>query len=314
MPSRTRWTVGGEQSGWRLDKFLADASRLRSRSAASTALDRGRVFVDGRELAPADASRRVQVGECVEYWEDRPGSARRHAGTTTFKSLRIVYEDEALVVVDKPPGLLTVPLGHRPDEASVQSLLEERFTFARHTRPLVVHRIDRDTSGLVVFAKSTRALSHLKTQFERRSVRRLYVAVVHGVPRPASGVWRDTLAWDADTRVQRVAGSDAAHARDAVCRYAIRQRFAHAAVLEIALETGKRNQIRVQAARRGHMLVGERQYVSTPPPTRRIDFPRQALHAWRLELVHPLAGTPLTITADFPSDIRQLMDELGATK
>lgn len=314
MASRSTWTACAGDAGVRLDKFLADATRLGSRGKAAAALERAKISLNGREASPADAATRLAVGDVVELWADRPGSSRRRTGVAVFKGLRIVYEDDAMLVVNKPAGVLTVPLPRRKDAPSVSEILTEYLTPKRHERALVVHRIDRDTSGLVIFAKTPRALTQMKRQFERREPRRVYWAIVHGVPGPSEGVWRDTLVWDADELTQRVAGATDHHAREAVCRYRVLERFSRAALLEIELETGKRNQIRVQASRRGHMLLGEQQYVPELTPHAPAPCPRQALHARRLELTHPTTGTPLTFEAPLPPDLSRVLDTLRGSR
>ena len=165
----TRWIVDEASSGQRLDKFLAEASRVGSRARAADALARGRVFVNDREATPAEASTRLVSGDRVRFWPDRPGSARKKTPRAPRPGeLAIVYEDDALIVVNKPPGLLAVPLERQEDATSVQDELVLHLRSKGKRRPLVVHRIDRDTSGLVVFAKRPEAQARLKDQFRRR--------------------------------------------------------------------------------------------------------------------------------------------------
>jgi 23S rRNA pseudouridine1911/1915/1917 synthase len=222
-------------------------------------------------------------------------------------ALEILYEDADLLVVNKPPGLLTVPLAGRTDP-SLAGLLESHLRAHGKRRPQVVHRIDRDTSGLVVFAKTGAAYVDLKAQFERRQPERRYLAVVHGRPVPDRGAWRDQLLWDRESLVQRVARRGDRRAKDAVSEYEVSRPLAGASLVEVRLVTGKRNQIRVQAALRGHPLVGERQYTTRAAP---IPFPRQALHAWRLGFTHPSTGRSLTFEAPIPDDLSSLIARLS---
>src|SRR4029434_4376081 len=150
----------------------------------------------------AEASRPLRAGDVVRVWMDRPGSARRRTGPFESRQLQIVFEDELLIVVNKPAGLLSVPLPNRDRTPSVFTLLEDHLRGHRHRRPFIVHRIDRDTSGLVLFAKTLRAQEALKQQFKRREPERLYLAVVYGHP-PAAGTWRDVLVWDKAALIQR---------------------------------------------------------------------------------------------------------------
>src|SRR5262249_32756863 len=200
--------------------------------------------------------------------------------------LRILYEDESLIVLDKPAGLLAVPLERKENADSVVDQLVTHLRPQGKRKPLVVHRIDRDTSGLVVFAKTTAAQHALRDQFTRRWVVRVHRAVAYGPPKPPSGVWRDRLVWDQKALIQKETHPRDPHGKDAVCRYATLETFSSTSLLEIQLETGKRNQIRLQARLRGHTLVGERRYVYGPDALRAIALPRQALHALRVGFLH----------------------------
>ncbi len=168
-----RWRVDAEEAGARLDKFLAAPDRLGSRSRVVTALDRGRVFVNDAECSTTDAATRVAVGDDVCVWMDRPGTARRRPEAGRRSPLRIVFEDDDLIVLDKPPGLLSVPLDAREAAASIFEQVEDHLRRSGKRRPFVVHRIDRDTSGLVVFAKTVRSQQALKDQFRRREPERV---------------------------------------------------------------------------------------------------------------------------------------------
>src|SRR5215831_19287819 len=137
----------------RLDKYLAAHERLGSRARAIAALERGKVFLNDVEMTVADAGRSVGPADAVRIWMDRPGSAKARSRVTQVGDLQIVYEDDDLLVVNKPSVLLAVPLERKADAPSVYDLLQDHFRSRGKRRPFVVHRIDRDTSGLVVFAK-----------------------------------------------------------------------------------------------------------------------------------------------------------------
>ena len=304
----------------RLDKWLAAAERLVSRKRAFTALERGQIFVNDAEQSAADAGRRLQSGDKVRLWLDRPGSASRRSyvsqnATSTGKrrgALHILYEDQSLIVLNKPAGLLTVPLPRQPDEESLQALVEGHLKVQPKSKTLVVHRIDRDTSGLVVFAKDFNAQQKLKDQFAGRLPERIYQAFVYGLPTPDEGEWRDNLVWDQEELQQRQPQAQDSHTHEAISRYRVVERYAATALLEVALVTGKRNQIRVQAAQRGHQLIGERQYTSVPSPRPLIECPRQALHAGRLVLLHPLDERRMKFEAPLPEDLQALQVRLKA--
>jgi len=305
-----RWSVDAQSAGVRLDKFLASETRLASRGRAATALQRGKVFVNDAEAGPADAGRRLAAGDGVRVWMGRPGSARRRALRPAGSGEpQIIYEDDALIVVNKPPGLLTVPLAHRGDP-SVSEQLRSHFQSRGKRRALVVHRIDRDTSGLVMFAMRADAHAALKLQFKRHEPERVYLAVVYGHPSPSSGTWRDHLVWDQRSLIQKETHPRDARGKEALSEYRVIETFGGAALVEVRLITGKRNQIRLQARLRGHMLVGEQRYVYGPDDLRSIRFDRQALHAYRLGIRHPVDRRPLQFEAPIPADFAELLARL----
>jgi len=172
-----------------------------------------------------------------------------------------------------------------------------------------VHRIDRDTSGLVVFAKTAAAQQRLKDQFKRRQPERVYQAVVYGHPHPASGTWRDQLVWDRRALIQKQASVGEAHARQAVSHYRVLERFRAASLIEVSLVTGRQNQIRIQARLHGHAIVGEQRYTSDRPVVA-IDFDRQALHACRLVFQHPANDREARFEAKLPADMAALVQRL----
>jgi 23S rRNA pseudouridine1911/1915/1917 synthase len=304
------WTVASDAAGVRLDKFLADQQRLGSRGRVATSIDKGKVFLNGAEAGRADAGARLRGGDLVHVWMDRPGSARRARRPTVVGELEVLYEDGALIVVNKPAGLLAVPLERKIDAPSVYEQLETHLRPHGKRRPLVVHRIDRDTSGLVVFAKTLRAQEYLKAQFRRREPERVYAAIVYGHPQPADGTWRDHLVWDAKTLIQKQTAEGDPHGKEAVSRYRVLEKFSGASLVEVCLVTGKRNQIRLQARLRGHTLIGERRYVFGPESLRPIVFPRQALHAHRLSFRHPADDRLLHFEAALPADLAGLLARL----
>jgi 23S rRNA pseudouridine1911/1915/1917 synthase len=215
-------------------------------------------------------------------------------------------------VVNKEAGLLSVPLPRRQDAPSVYDHLQ-RYLRPQRRRPFVVHRIDRDTSGLVVFAKDPRTQQAMKKQFIQREPERVYLALVYGHPEPEKGSWRDRLVWDRKALIQKRTHPRDPQGAEAVCDYRVVERFRDASLIEVRLQTGKRNQIRIQARLRGHTLIGERRYVYGPEVLRPVDFPRQALHAWRLGFRHPADRRELRFEAALPDDFRALLARLRST-
>lgn len=307
----TEWPVETAEAGTRLDKFLAAPGRLGSRAKGFAALERAKVFVNGSEMSAADAARRLEAGDIVRLWMDRPGSAQpRRAGVQAAGALEIVFEDASLLVVNKPAGLLTVPLERKGAAPSVQSELDAYLRPFGKRRAFVVHRIDQDTSGLVVFAKDADTQARLKAQFKRREPERVYLAVVYGHPSPPAGRWSDHLVWDEKALIQKQTHPRDPRAQEAISDYRIRERFRETSLLEVRLQSGRRNQIRIQARLRGHTLVGEKRYTFGPDRLRAIQFERHALHAWRLAFDHPVDGRRCEFEAPLPPDFDALLRRL----
>ena len=308
------WRVGATDAGTRLDKFLASPDRAGSRARAAAALARGKVFVNDREMTIGDAATRLAAGDAVRLWMDRPGTAKRRAVLGDDRDLPIVYKDDQLVVLNKPPRVLAVPLPRRDGSRSVFDDLKAYLRRRGRRRPHVVHRIDRDTSGLVLFAKTAAAQETLKAQFKRREPERVYFAVVYGVPSPLSGTWRDTLVWDTAQLIQKETSPRDPRGKEAVSHYRVVEALKGAALVEVTLVTGRRNQIRIQARLRGHTLVGEQRYTDGPEALRPIAFPRQALHAARLAFRHPADGRAMQFDAPLPQDVEDLIARLRIRK
>jgi 23S rRNA pseudouridine1911/1915/1917 synthase len=286
------------------------------------------VFVNDAEVAPRDVKVRLKQGDVVRVWQDRPGSAKRRPFPFKAGDLNILYEDQYLIVLNKPAGLLAVPLERREDEASIVDYLERHLRSHGKRKPFVVHRIDRDTSGVVLFAKDGASQAALKTQFRERTPDRIYMAIVYGVPKPESGTWHNHLAWDKKALIQKETSPRDQNAVEAISDYKVLETFHIApeadieptfrsaksaielSLIEVRLRTGKRNQIRIQARLRGHTLVGERRYTFGPDELRPIPFKRQALHAWRLSFRHPADDREMKIEAPIPPDMKKLIGRL----
>ena len=307
--SKDRWIVTKADAGARLDKWLADDARLGSRRRAFEALSRGRVFLEEVEQTGADAGRPVVAGMAIRLWMDRPGSASRR-GPRKVHGLDILFEDDVLIVLNKPVGLLTVPLADQPDAPSLASLVEGHWHSHRRREALVVHRLDRDTSGVVVFAHTPEAWHELKERFERREPVRRYLAVVLGRPEPASGVWSTWIRWDEERLIQVPCARGEEGAKEARTRYEVVASFAESSLVSLELETGRQHQVRVQAMCRGHPLLGERIYVGSHGARVGRAFKRQALHAATLTFPHPVSRQPVTFEAPLPGDLRRLLRRL----
>jgi 23S rRNA pseudouridine1911/1915/1917 synthase len=256
------------------------------------------------------AATRLSPGDLVRVWMDRPGTAKRPASLGDDRDLPILYEDDEIIVLNKPAGVLAVPLERQGDARSVFDDLKQYLRIRRKPRPFVVHRIDRDTSGLVLFARTPAARQHLKDQFKRHRPERVYRAVVYGQPNPASGTWRDRLTWDDQALIQKETHPRDPRGKEAVSHYRVIEQFEATSLIEVSLVTGRRNQIRIQARLRGHTLVGERRYTFGPEHLRPIPFGRQALHAYRLTFAHPADGREMRFEAPLPDDLVKLIARL----
>lgn len=301
--------VPPELGGARLDRVLASWSSIGSREKARQALKSGKVSVDGRDAGPDDAGATVPEGaEVVVDWTRAGTSRRATAGKEALvrADVRVLHHDADLVVVDKPSGLLT--------DAADRDQARFRDTLAKRVRALVdgtawpVHRIDRDTTGVVAFARTEAAHEHLKAQWASQSPERVYVAIAEGVFPADEGEFADWMVWDAAQKIQRRSRPGATDAVLARAFYRVIERLPRATALEVRLVTGRRNQIRLHAALAGHPLIGDGLYRHGIPPLLR--FPRQALHAARLGLVHPTSGRPLTFESPLPSDLVDLLRTL----
>ena len=246
-------------------------------------LEGGRVRVNGGVVRRGDV--RVASADRVELGAPPPPPFP--------EPLRLVHEDDDLIVVDKPPGLLTIAdEGER--QRTVYRLLRDWVEARGGRRIFIVHRLDRETSGLLVFAKSPGVKHALQAQFAARTPERVYVALVDGVVRADEGTLTGRLAEDRALRVR--AGG---RGREAITRYRVLERSADATLLEVALVTGRRGQIRAQLAALGHPIVGDRAYGSRRDPLRRV-----CLHATRLAFTHP-AGRRLTFESPPPPVFRR---------
>jgi 23S rRNA pseudouridine1911/1915/1917 synthase len=232
--------------------------------------------------------------------------------------LIVAFEDEHLIVVDKPAGMVVHPAAGNRDGTLVNALL---FHCAGRlsgingvARPGIVHRIDKDTSGLIVVAKTDAAHESLAAQFSEHSVHRRYLAVCAGHPNPPSGRIEARLGRsDRDRKKMAVLQEDAERGKHAVTHYRSVRRLDHATLIECRLETGRTHQVRVHLMSIGHPLLGDPVYGRTPKALRallsEIDFARQALHAAELGFLHPATGQWVQFTAELPADMRELIDE-----
>jgi 23S rRNA pseudouridine1911/1915/1917 synthase len=299
----------------RLDRFLADQLAL-SRTQAGRLIADKRVSARGKALrASAILERGAEV--TVEFPPDEP-PPRTYA--PAHAELRFVYEDEHLAVLDKPAGLVVHPGPGHWDDTLVNVLVgrgTELSAGSTEGRPGIVHRLDRDTSGLLVVAKSDLAHRRLSGAIERREVKRVYAALVWGHLRKSPVDIEAPIARHPKERKRMTVAEGGRHA---VTHAALVARFAHADLLRVRLGTGRTHQIRVHLGHIGCPIIGDREYTfggsrrvtpSARPEAERLEAlaPRQMLHAAALSFAHPVSGVALSLTSEWPEDLRPALAE-----
>ncbi len=310
MASDETWATPPEQDGWRLDRAVAARESVGARRRARQVVESGKVSVDGAPCA--DPGHRLTEGVSVAIAWNRPGTGRAHhraRAAVASAGVSILYEDAWVVVVDKPPGLLT-DAATRAQSRKGETVTERLRDYLRQQgkTPYAAHRIDRDTSGVVLFAKDRDTFDTLRAQFHARTPERVYLAVLDGRPSPDEGTWQDWMAWDKEQLLQTVADADTRGAVLAESHYRVTSKLAAGrTVVEVRLVTGRRNQIRLHAALRSHPLIGERQYLPPGRAARRAGIARQALHALRLGFDHPDTRARVVVESPLPSDLRRLL-------
>jgi 23S rRNA pseudouridine1911/1915/1917 synthase len=290
-------TLPADAAGQRFDAVLARALPQFSRARLKTWIDAGRVTLDGRAATP---TARVRGGE--EVVVHARSDPRDMAFLPEAITLSIVDEDDALLVVDKPAGLVVHPGSGNWDGTLLNALLHHAPQLAGVPRAGIVHRLDKDTSGLLVVAKTLTVQTALVRQLQARTVTREYLALAAG-DTPGGGTV-DAPIGRHPTR--RTTMAVVATGKPARTHFAVLERFAVATLLRCRLETGRTHQIRVHLASLGHPLVGDPAYGRKGP----VPFSRQALHAARLALVHPLTGGARAWESPLPQDFRELLSEL----
>jgi len=288
-----------ELGGLRLDQALARLFPQYSRNRLQAWLKSGHITIEGSRLS---ANHAVSGGERVALQPPRVPDAA--APEAQRMPLKVLFEDAALIVIDKPAGLVVHPGAGQPDRTLLNALLAHAPALAAVPRAGIVHRLDKDTSGLLVVAKTVSAQAELVKQLAARSMRRVYLAVVQGDP-PGSGVIDAPVGRDARVRTRMAVTHRGKPARTT---YRVLERYGRAALVECRLDTGRTHQIRVHFQHIRHPLIGEETYRRG---TRHgLGFTRQALHAAELSLVHPVQQKTMTWRAPLPRDMKRLIESL----
>jgi 23S rRNA pseudouridine1911/1915/1917 synthase len=304
-------TIAGDAIGWRLDRALAAAVPTLSRERLKALISSGGV------AGPAGLVRDPAVKALAgDYLVTVPEPKPAHNEAQDI-ALEIIHEDEHLLVVDKPAGMVVHPAAGNFDGTLVNALLHHcagRLSgIGGVARPGIVHRIDKDTSGLLVVAKTDVAHEGLAAQFARHSVDRRYLSITSGIPIPAAGTIDAPLARSSANR-KKIAIVGEGRGKRAVTHYRIVEPLRGAALVECRLETGRTHQVRVHMASIGHPLLGDPVYGRVRNEQRdvlkRLNFHRQALHAAELGFVHPVTKANLSFKSALPSDIQELFGAL----
>lgn len=298
--------------GKRVDRAIADALPALSRERIKALIGEGAVrTADGAPLTQASAKVADLQFLSVTIPPVRPARAQPQS-----IALSIVFEDDALIVVDKPAGLVVHPAAGNLDGTLVNALLHhcggQLSGIGGVARPGIVHRIDKDTSGLIVVAKTDAAHEGLARQFFDHSIERVYQCIVGGIPSPATGSIVTHLARSAHDRT-RIAVVEAPHGKRAVTHFRTKLPLRSAAMVECRLETGRTHQVRVHMAHIGHPLVGDPVYARQGKHQAllaELGFRRQALHAARLGFIHPVSGKSVTFDSTWPNDMQDLFTRL----
>lgn len=271
-------------------EWLLAALAPMNRTRVKQVLRSGRVTVNGAPVTRHDHPLRPGDNVCLAR-EAPPPTAERGG-------LAIVHEDAQLIVIDKPPGLLTVATeSEKTDTAFVR--LSAHLAARRAGRPFVVHRLDRDTSGLLLFARSAEGRDELQDNWD--AVTKTYLAVVEGAPDPAEGVVANFLTEGRDLRV-RASRQAVPNAKHAVTRYKLLETRGRYSLVEMELETGRKHQIRVHMTGLGCPVAGDTMYAATTDPARRL-----CLHAWRLSFDHPFTGERMEVESPLPATLSRVL-------
>jgi 23S rRNA pseudouridine1911/1915/1917 synthase len=289
-------------AGQRLDRYLASLPEVGSRSVAERLLESDSVRVDGHAQGK---SHRLGGGEEIDF---EPLETARAGLAPEPMDLRIAYEDDHLVVVDKPAGLVVHPAPGHATGTLVHGLLEHDVAGGDADRPGIVHRLDRDTSGLMVVARSDEAYRRLQTLVRKRALERHYLALVVGLPRSRSGRIEAPIGRDRRDPLRHSLDSDTP--RDAVTHFDVVELFSRHALLDVRLETGRTHQIRVHLAAIDLPVAGDPVY-GRP---RELGLTRQFLHAARLGFDHPFGGERVEVESPLPAELASALEEARAVR
>ena len=294
---RLEFLVDSNHKARRLDVFLSESQDEFSRSRLKKLIEQSHVLVNN---SPAQAKHKLKIGDKVIVNISAPSVSEVEAESVPLK---IIYEDEAMLAVNKPAGMVVHPAPGHERGTLVNALLNhcsDLSGIGGVERPGIVHRLDKDTSGVVLVAKNEIAHRVLANQFKNRKIRKTYLALVRGVVKPASGIIETSIGRHKTNRKKMAANSN--QGRQAETRYEVLETLGHFSYLRLFPKTGRTHQIRVHLASIHHPVLGDKLYggIITGPY---LKIPRQALHAHSIEIIHPISEKPLVFEAPVPPDM-----------
>lgn len=310
-------TVESRAHGWRLDHYLNRLFSNHSRGQLQKAIDSGDVVLNGLS---AKSSRRLKVNDRIDV-------RLTDAEATFFEPeaipLEIIYEDDSFVIVNKPAGMVVHP-GRGTMSGTLTSALQHHFdelsdVGGRH-RPGIVHRLDRDTTGVILVAKDNQIHQHISRQFEQRTVKKEYRAIVRGVPELEADFIKTHVCTHTRTREKMMVCAASERSREAVTFYDVAEKFAGFALMDLKPHTGRTHQLRVHMLHIRNPIVADKMYIGdgtfttghikTGAAAGEVLIARQALHAYRLTINHPVTDETMTFEAPFPDDFQKALDTL----
>jgi 23S rRNA pseudouridine1911/1915/1917 synthase len=297
LSREVRVTIPASFAGLRLDQALAKLLPQESRTRLARLIEEGRVRVDGSTATPRS---KVKSGESVDV--TLAPRQEESAFNAEAIALDIVHEDQDVLVIDKPAGLVVHPGSGNWSGTMLNALLHHAPQLSHLARAGIVHRLDKDTSGLLVVAKTEPAQASLVRQLQAHTMKRTYLALARGVVKSA-GTIDAPVGRDPRSRTRMAVVKSG---KPAVTHYRVRKAFAHHTLLECELESGRTHQIRVHLASIGHPVEGDPVYAGRKPAL----LPRQALHAWKLAFAHPATGNAARFESPLPADFKRLLGEV----
>jgi 23S rRNA pseudouridine1911/1915/1917 synthase len=318
----SEFTVKPRMAGKRIDAYLSSRYQDYSRSVMQKVIDARAVHVNGQ---PVKASYKVREGDQIRVWLPELSD---DAPVAEDVPLEIIHEDAAFTVVNKPAGMVTHPAkGHWTGTLvnALQFHFDTLSTVGGENRPGIVHRLDRDTTGLLIVAKDDRAHRQLAAQFEQRTIHKEYLALVAGAPERDGDYIEKTIGFHPTNREKMAIRTPEDGGKEAVTFYQVAERFRGYALVRCKPATGRTHQIRVHMAHIGHPILADKAYsgrdrltlgdlLGRPegPEAASVLLDRQALHAYTLRLAHPLTGQPLEFNAPLPADMTRTIEALRA--